>query len=48
MTPDDARRALWLVAGISSLLELPWLVVHFRVGQDLPAHVETAWQLAAL
>ena len=48
MTPADARRALWLVAGISSLLGLPWLVVRFPVGQDLPAHVETAWQLAAL
>ncbi len=37
-----------LVGLIASVLAVPWLMVRFPIGQDLPAHVETAWQLAAL
>lgn len=37
-----------LVALVASLLAVPWLVARFPIGQDLPAHVETAWQLAAI
>jgi hypothetical protein len=41
-------RDIGFVALIASVLAVPWLVTRFPIGQDLPAHVETAWQLAAL
>ncbi len=48
MSDETSTRDVGLVALIASVLAVPWLVARFPIGQDLPAHVETAWQLAAL
>lgn len=48
MSGEASNRDVGLVALIASVLAVPWLVARFPIGQDLPAHVETAWQLAAL
>lgn len=48
MSGQVRTRDVGLVALIACVLAVPWLVVRFPIGQDLPAHVETAWQLAAL
>lgn len=47
MTASE-KQAFVVVAALSSLLLLPLLLSPWPVGQDLPAHIETAAQIAAL
>ncbi len=46
-TTSTARDVL-VVFAISLLVTVPLVVVHFPMGQDLPAHIETAAQILAL
>ena len=48
MNDERVWRDVGLVALIASVLAVPWLFARFPIGQDLPAHAETAWQLASL
>ena len=46
-TTSTARDVL-VVFAISLLVTVPLVIVHFPMGQDLPAHIETAAQILAL
>lgn len=48
MTPRAPWVDVVIVAVVAAILAVPFVVVRFPIGQDLPAHVETAAQIAAL
>ncbi|HEY1099417.1 MAG TPA: hypothetical protein VGF99_10830 [Myxococcota bacterium] len=42
------RRDIVIVAAVSALLAIPFVLARWCIGQDLPAHIETAAQLLAI